>query len=64
MGTAAIARPVKPESGTGVKPLSQRERDLRDAVVRVYRKYDGDLTAFLEDRKREKELVKKVGTSR
>ena len=64
MGTAAVVRPAKPESSSDANPLSQRERELRDAVIRVYRRYDGDLTAFLEDRKREKELTKKVGVSR
>lgn len=45
-----------------LKPLSKRERELRDAVERVYRRYGSDLNAFYRDAHREaqKEQEKKV----
>jgi len=51
MEEATIARKTNnaPES----KPSSKRERELREAVERVYRKYGTNLTAFYRDAHRE-----------
>ena len=38
---------------------TKREREFREAVERVYRKYGRDLSAFLRDIQKEKELLKK-----
>lgn len=44
------------------KPLSKREKELRDAVDRVHRRYGTNLTAFYRDAHREaqRELEKKA----
>lgn len=44
------------------KPLSKREKELREAVERVYRVYGTDLSAFYRDAHREsqKELEKRT----
>ena len=52
MGTAAVARPVKPESESKKPTVTNDGRELREAVDRVYRKYGTDLTAFYDDVKK------------
>jgi len=42
------------------KSAQEREREFSEAVERVYRKYGNDLSAFLRDVQREKELVKRA----
>jgi len=51
MASSTIPRPRK--AATGIKPLSKREKELREAVERVYRKYGTNLTAFYRDAHRE-----------
>ena len=53
MGSAAIARPVKHESGVEEKAPTKREKELREAVERVYRRYGTDLGAFYRDAHRD-----------
>lgn len=50
----------KPQGNT-TQPKSalKREREFTAAVERVYRKYGNNLSAFLRDVQKEKELVKK-----
>jgi hypothetical protein len=51
MGNSAVAE--RPESTPENKSASKRERALREAVDRVYRKYGTNLTAFYRDAHRE-----------
>lgn len=44
---------------TQPKSALDREKEFTAAVERVYRKYGNNLSAFLRDVQREKELVKK-----
>jgi hypothetical protein len=43
----------RPESGPDNKPISKREKELREAVERVYRRYGTDLKTFYRDAHRE-----------
>jgi hypothetical protein len=60
MGTSAAVK--RPANAPEDKPLSKRERALREAVERVYRRYGTDLNAFYRDAHREaqRESEKKV----
>ena len=60
MGAQVAERAMK--NAEELKPLSKRERELRDAVERVYRRYGNDLNAFYRDAHREaqKEQDKKT----
>jgi hypothetical protein len=55
-----MPRPTK--VATDSKPLGKREKELREAVERVYRRYGNNLTAFYRDARREsqKELEKRT----
>lgn len=57
MTPTAVAQPKKRERQETVK--SKREREFQEAVERVYRKYGRNLSAFLRDIQKEKELLKK-----
>jgi hypothetical protein len=57
MGVPAVAEPKETKIE---KPVSRkREKEFRDAVERVYRRYGRDLSAFFRDVKKENELLKK-----
>lgn len=51
MASSTMPRPTK--VATDSKPLDKREKELREAVERVYRKYGTNLTAFYRDAHRE-----------
>lgn len=58
MSVAATAQ--KPKVGVPkMETHRRREREFREALERVYRKYGRDLSAFLRDIQKEKELLKK-----
>lgn len=59
MGALTVLQPLANAEET--KPLSKREKELREAVERVYRRYGTNLRAFYRDAHREaqKELEKK-----
>jgi hypothetical protein len=57
MGT--VATESRTDKQTGSKPLSAREKELREAIERVYRRYGTDLPAFYRDV--QKELQKRAG---
>lgn len=60
MSAQTAQRPT--ESTERANPSSRQEKELRDAVERVYRRYGTNLTAFYRDAHREaqKEQEKKV----
>jgi len=60
MGNSAVAE--RPKNTQENRPLSKRERELREAVERVYRRYGTNLAAFYRDAHREvqKESEKKA----
>ncbi len=47
------------ENTTTPKSVQDREKEFSEAVERVYRKYGNDLSAFLRDIQKERELVKR-----
>ncbi|HUY15717.1 MAG TPA: hypothetical protein VMX16_19130 [Terriglobia bacterium] len=57
MGVSAVAEPKERRIERPVS--SKREKEFRDAIERVYRRYGRDLSAFLRDVKKESELLKK-----
>jgi hypothetical protein len=61
MASSTMPRPTKATTEDS-KPLGKREKELREAVERVYRRYGNNLTAFYRDAHREsqKELEKRA----
>lgn len=57
MSATAVAQSEKQDVNKTLP--TKREREFREAVERVYRKYGRDLSAFLRDIQKEKELLKK-----
>jgi hypothetical protein len=47
------------ENKTPPKSLREREKEFSEAVERVYHKYGNNLSAFLRDIQKDKELAKK-----
>jgi hypothetical protein len=58
MGATPVARPKKQERNRTLP--TKREREFREAVERVYRKYGRNLSAFSRDIQKENELQKKA----
>jgi hypothetical protein len=60
MASSTIPRPTK--AVTDSKPLGKREKEVREALERMYRRYGTNLTAFYRDAHRDsqKELEKRT----
>ena len=51
MGTSVLASATKHQRD--IRPPGKRDKEIREAVERVYQKYGTNLTAFYRDARRE-----------